>query len=161
MKDGKIGRGVTLPLGGLSLMELSERSPKKAAKIARDALAKVKTLDNLAGRTFYAVGGTWRSLARLHMRQRQYPMRVMHNYVIPTRDALEFAKLVERIEAEALTVDRDRVVGPPAAARLRRRGAGGDHPPGRARGNRHFRARACARGCCSRASRPPNRRRIR
>ena len=26
----------------------------------------------------------------------------MHNYVIPTRDALEFAKLVERIEAEAL-----------------------------------------------------------
>ena len=103
VKDGKVGRGVTLPLGGLSLMELSDRSPKKAAKIARDALAKVKALDNLAGRTFYAVGGTWRSLARLHMRQRQYPMHVMHNYVIPTRDALEFAKLVERIEAEALT----------------------------------------------------------
>ena len=100
---GKVGRGVTLPLGGLSLLELSDRSPKKAAKIARDALLKVKTLDNLAGRTFYAVGGTWRSLARLHMSQRQYPMRVMHNYVIPTRDALEFVKLVERIETEALT----------------------------------------------------------
>ena len=99
---GKLGRGVTLPIGGLSLMELSERSPKKATKIVRDALAKVKQLDNLAGRTFHAVGGTWRSLARLHMRQRQYPMRVMHNYVIPTRDALDFAKLVERIEVEAL-----------------------------------------------------------
>jgi exopolyphosphatase/guanosine-5'-triphosphate,3'-diphosphate pyrophosphatase len=36
------------------------------------------------------------------MRQRQYPMNVMHNYVIPTRDALEFARLVERIEADAL-----------------------------------------------------------
>ncbi len=103
VKGGKVARGVTLPLGGLSLMELSDRSPKKAAKIARDTLAKVKALDNLAGRTFYAVGGTWRSLARLHMRQRQYPMHVMHNYVIPTRDALDFAKLVERIEAEALT----------------------------------------------------------
>jgi exopolyphosphatase/guanosine-5'-triphosphate,3'-diphosphate pyrophosphatase len=103
LKDGKLSRGVTLPLGGLSLSELSERSPKKAAKIARDALAQVKTLDNLAGRTFYAVGGTWRSLARLHMSQRQYPIRVMHNYVIPTRDALEFAKLIERIEAEAPT----------------------------------------------------------
>jgi exopolyphosphatase/guanosine-5'-triphosphate,3'-diphosphate pyrophosphatase len=101
--DGKVGRGVTLPLGGLSLLELSDRSPKKAAKIARDALQKVKTLDNLAGRTFYAVGGTWRALARLHMGQRQYPMRVMHNYVVPTRDALEFVKLVERIETEALT----------------------------------------------------------
>jgi exopolyphosphatase/guanosine-5'-triphosphate,3'-diphosphate pyrophosphatase len=30
-------------------------------------------------------------------------MNVMHNYVIPSRDALEFARLVERIEAEALT----------------------------------------------------------
>ncbi|HEY1940818.1 MAG TPA: exopolyphosphatase [Roseiarcus sp.] len=100
--EGKIGRGVTLPIGGLSLMELSDRSPKKAAKIARDALAKAKPLENLAGRTFYAVGGTWRSLARLHMRQRQYPMHVMHNYVIPTRDALDFVKLVERIEVEAL-----------------------------------------------------------
>ena len=100
---GKVGRGVTLPLGGLSLLELSDRSPKKASKIARDALQKVKTLDNLADRTFYAVGGTWRALARLHMSQRQYPMRVMHNYVIPTRDALEFVKLVERIETEALT----------------------------------------------------------
>jgi exopolyphosphatase/guanosine-5'-triphosphate,3'-diphosphate pyrophosphatase len=100
---GKVGKGVTLPLGGLSLVELSDRSPKRAAKIARDALAKVKALDGLAGRTFYAVGGTWRALARLHMSQRQYPMRIMHNYVIPTRDALEFVRLVERIEIEALT----------------------------------------------------------
>ena len=93
---------MTLPLGGLSLMDISERSPKKAVRIVREALAKAKPLDNLAGRTFYAVGGTWRALARLHMRQRQYPLNVMHNYVIPSRDALDFAKLVERIEADAL-----------------------------------------------------------
>ncbi len=93
---------LTLQLGGLSLMDLSERSPKKAAKIVREALANVKLLQSLSGRTFYAVGGTWRALARLHMRQRQYPMNVMHNYVIPSRDALEFARLVERIEADAL-----------------------------------------------------------
>ena len=102
IRNGKIAPGVTLPLGGLSLLDMSERSPKKAAKIARDVLGKAKALQRLNGRTFYAVGGTWRALARLHMFQRQYPMHVMHNYVIPTRDALEFAKLVERIEAEAL-----------------------------------------------------------
>jgi exopolyphosphatase/guanosine-5'-triphosphate,3'-diphosphate pyrophosphatase len=102
IKQDKVGRGVTLPLGGLSLMDVSERSPKKAVRVVRDALAKAKPLDSLSGRTFYAVGGTWRALARLHMRQRQYPLNVMHNYVIPSRDALEFAKLVERIEADAL-----------------------------------------------------------
>jgi exopolyphosphatase/guanosine-5'-triphosphate,3'-diphosphate pyrophosphatase len=103
VRDGEIFGALTTPLGGLSLMELSDRSPKKAAKIARDTLAKVKTLDNLSGRTFYAVGGTWRSLARLHMSQRQYPMRIMHNYVIPVRDALDFAKLIERLGVEALS----------------------------------------------------------
>ena len=96
------GAGVTLPLGGLSLMDLSDRSPRKAARVARDALARAPALAGLNGRTFYAVGGTWRALARLHMRQRRYPLHVMHNYVIPSRDALEFARLVERIEAEAL-----------------------------------------------------------
>jgi len=102
VKEGDAAPGATLRLGGLSLMDLSDRSPKKAAKIVREALSNVKMLQRLAGRTFYAVGGTWRALARLHMRQRQYPMNVMHNYVIPTRDALEFARLVERIEADAL-----------------------------------------------------------
>jgi exopolyphosphatase / guanosine-5'-triphosphate,3'-diphosphate pyrophosphatase len=102
VKNGDAGYGLTLPLGGLSLMDLSERSPKRAAKIVRDTLANIKLLQSLPGRTFYAVGGTWRALARLHMRQRQYPMNVLHNYVIPSRDALEFARLVERIEADAL-----------------------------------------------------------
>jgi exopolyphosphatase/guanosine-5'-triphosphate,3'-diphosphate pyrophosphatase len=102
VKNGDAGYGLTLPLGGLSLMDLSERSPKKATKIVRETLSGVKLLQGLSGRSFYAVGGTWRALARLHMRQRQYPMNVMHNYVIPSRDALEFARLVERIEAEAL-----------------------------------------------------------
>jgi exopolyphosphatase / guanosine-5'-triphosphate,3'-diphosphate pyrophosphatase len=102
IRNGEVGQGLTLQLGGLSLMDLSERSPKKAARIVREKLASVKLVQKLAGRSFYAVGGTWRALARLHMRQRQYPINVMHNYVIPTRDALEFASLVERIEADAL-----------------------------------------------------------
>ena len=102
VRPGKIAKGISLPLGGLALMDASERSPKKAARIVRAAIAKARPLDHLKGRTFYAVGGTWRALARLHMRQRQYPLQIMHNYVIPSRDALEFAKLVERIEAEAL-----------------------------------------------------------
>ena len=103
VRHGNVGRGVTLPLGGLSLMDASERSPKKAAKIVREVLSKAKPLDILTGRTFYAVGGTWRALARLHMRQRNYQLHVMHNYVIPSRDALEFARLVERVEADALS----------------------------------------------------------
>jgi exopolyphosphatase/guanosine-5'-triphosphate,3'-diphosphate pyrophosphatase len=55
------------------------------------------------GRTFYAVGGTWRALARLHMWQTGYPFHVMHNYRIPAREALEFSRLVHRVDTETLS----------------------------------------------------------
>jgi exopolyphosphatase/guanosine-5'-triphosphate,3'-diphosphate pyrophosphatase len=100
---GSIGKGVTLPLGGLALMDASGRSTREAVRIARKALAEAKPLDALRGRTFYAVGGAWRALARLHMRQRNYSLDVMHNYSIQTREAAEFASLVERVDSEALS----------------------------------------------------------
>ena len=102
VKGDKLGLGITLQLGGLALMDMSDRSPKRAQKIAREMLADAKPLKKLAGRTFYAIGGTWRALARLHMRQRNYPLNVMHHYVIPARDAADFAALVERVSADSL-----------------------------------------------------------
>ncbi len=102
VKGDKLGQGVTLPLGGLALMDLSDRSTKKALKIAREALSDAKPLKKLEGRSFYAIGGTWRALARLHMRQRNYPLNVMHNYTIPARDAADFAGLVERVNTDML-----------------------------------------------------------
>lgn len=97
-----VGEGISLPLGGLALMDASGRSPKAASKIARETLATCKILDRLEGRTFYAVGGTWRALAKLHMGQLHYPLMVMHGYRIPARDAAELADLVERADAETL-----------------------------------------------------------
>ncbi|MCW2315341.1 exopolyphosphatase / guanosine-5'-triphosphate,3'-diphosphate pyrophosphatase [Rhodoblastus acidophilus] len=102
IKDGRPGPGVSLKLGALALMDASGASPKAAAKIARAALAEAAPLEGLRGRTFYAVGGTWRALAKLHMHQRNYPLGVMHGYEIPARDALDFATLVERVDCEAL-----------------------------------------------------------
>ena len=102
--DRTIGAGVSLPLGGLALMDASNQSPKAAAKIVREALSQCEALDALAGRTFYAVGGTWRSLAKLHMGQRDYPLLVMHGYSIPAREAAELADLVERVDASNFLV---------------------------------------------------------
>src|SRR5690606_16064672 len=45
---------------------------------------------------FYAVGGTWRALARVHMEETDYPLRVMQGYAIPSDDALEFCEELRR-----------------------------------------------------------------
>ena len=106
VKGERMGTGTSLPLGGLALMDASGRSPKAAAKIVREALARCDALDALQGRTFYAVGGTWRALAKLHMGQRNYQLMVMHGYTIPAREAAELADLVERVDASSfLAID--------------------------------------------------------
>ncbi len=102
VKGRDVGEGTSLRLGSLALMEASGHSPKNAARLARAALESAGPLDVLRGRAFYAVGGVWRSLAKLHMRQRNYPLEVMHGYVIPARDAADFASLVERVDTETL-----------------------------------------------------------
>jgi exopolyphosphatase / guanosine-5'-triphosphate,3'-diphosphate pyrophosphatase len=99
----RIKAGLTLPLGGLALQDISSKSIKKAEKIVRAALDEARLLEAGRGRTFYAIGGTWRALARLHMWQTGYPLHVMHGYVMPAREAFEFSSLVHRVDPEMLS----------------------------------------------------------
>ena len=103
VRTGLVGPGATLPLGGLSLMDASGKSLRQALKITRRAIAGAAPLQGLRGRDFYAVGGTWRAFAKLHMRQRNHPLQVMHNYTIPSIDAADFADLLQRVDGEALS----------------------------------------------------------
>ncbi len=95
--------GVTLPLGGLALQDNAESSIKKAERIVEKALSDAPQLSAGAGRTFYAVGGTWRALMRLHLFQTGYPLHVMHGYSIAAGEALEFSRLVHRVNPETLS----------------------------------------------------------
>jgi len=103
VRGAVIGQGVTMPLGGLALQDLSGGSVKKAVKIARENLKKAEPqLETLRGRTFYAVGGTWRAIARLHQAARNYPIHVMHGYSVEPSDELNFLNVVETVDAALL-----------------------------------------------------------
>src|SRR6267154_3256280 len=76
---GRVRQGVTLPLGSLALQDASQKSVKRAERIVRTDLVDVPQLKAGAGRNFYAVGGTWRALAPIHIIQSGSPLRVMHS----------------------------------------------------------------------------------
>jgi exopolyphosphatase/guanosine-5'-triphosphate,3'-diphosphate pyrophosphatase len=99
----RVHPGITLPLGGLALQDISSKSIKKAEKVVWKALSGARLLKGGHGRTFYAIGGTWRSLARLHMWQKGYPLHVTHGYIIPGKEAYEFSSLVHRVGPETLS----------------------------------------------------------
>lgn len=102
VKGTSLSNGVTLPIGGLNLRDVSGGSLRKAKKVVRQALMTAEPLDGLRGRRFYAVGGTWRSLARLHMVQKGYPLHVLHSYTLTASETIEFAKIIERMGVDAL-----------------------------------------------------------
>ncbi len=103
LRGSRSRAATTVPLGGLALQDISEKSLKKAEKIVETTLGGVRFLSAGADRAFYSVGGTWRALARLHMRQTGYPLHVMHGYSIPAKEALEFVRLVRRVNPDMLS----------------------------------------------------------
>jgi len=109
----KIGDGITLPLGGLRLQDMARNSPVAAVKIARDELKRAKLLKGGQGRVFYAVGGTWRNLARLHMNMTNYPLSVMHHYEMGIESSLPFLRQVAK-------GDIDKIKGIEGISKVRR-----------------------------------------
>ena len=90
IKDREIGKGITLPLGGLRLSEYAGGSIEKARSFARKHVKTAKLLSKGEGRTFYAVGGTWRNIAKLHMEIRKYPLHMMQGYEVPLDEMVRF-----------------------------------------------------------------------
>lgn len=107
VRGGRLSDAVTMPLGGLRLIDESGGSLKKAREIVDKAFSKLDWLEKGRGRDFYAIGGTWRALARLHMTQNDYPLSVMHNYRIETNEALKFASLLDHQSQSSLAGIRD------------------------------------------------------
>lgn len=103
VRGEKIGSGVSLKLGGLALRDISGRSLKKATKIVQSTMDQLDVLKGGAGRDIFAIGGTWRAIGRLHMRHVGYPLNVLHDYSMPATEAIDFCRMVLRVDPESLT----------------------------------------------------------
>ncbi len=107
VKDGKLSDGVTLPLGPLRLIDMSGNNMDRARKIVDGYFSKADILARLKGRSFYAVGGTWRNLARMHMSHAHYPLHVLHQYTMTRSQALGMSNLVAGLSPGALRDIKD------------------------------------------------------
>ncbi|MBO6719363.1 MAG: exopolyphosphatase [Rhizobiaceae bacterium] len=107
VRGENIGDGITLPLGGLRLQDAAKNSPSEAARIARKELKRADLLKGGEGRIFYAVGGTWRNLARLHMLATGYPLHVMHHYEFGIESSAAFLAQVAKGDLDKIKgIDR-------------------------------------------------------
>jgi exopolyphosphatase/guanosine-5'-triphosphate,3'-diphosphate pyrophosphatase len=102
VRKGKTGAAMTFPFGPLRLMDQSKDDPDKARKLVDRGLEGLSKLGDLTGRSLYAVGGAWRSFARIDMENRNYPLHVLHDYPIPRGRVLDLCEILSRQSKKSL-----------------------------------------------------------
>ncbi len=128
--DDEAGQAITLPLGVLRMMETMTGGAKAARAAIETQLDRAPWLvtdretgaGGARGGVFYAVGGTWRSLARIHMVETGYALRVIDHYQVPTKKLLKILARVAKMSHDEVAayegVKQARIDTLPVAARV-------------------------------------------
>jgi exopolyphosphatase/guanosine-5'-triphosphate,3'-diphosphate pyrophosphatase len=122
VRDGKVRRSASLPLGVLRIAPLlKKRDGALARKVAR-AVEEAGFAELGRKRPFYMVGGSWRALARFDMLLTHYPLPITHHYSLAPRRLPELERTIEEVgKADLKTLPSmsvSRVPALPAATAL-------------------------------------------
>ena len=90
MTLGEDSLGETHELGVIRLQDDSKSLPDRARTLARSRLKDSMLAGRNVGGAFCAIGGTWRSLAKLHQLLRNYPLHMVQHYSVPAGDIAKF-----------------------------------------------------------------------
>ncbi len=100
----------TIPIGPLRLLDMSKGERGKIERIIHSALEDEEWLAHMQPPHFYAVGGSFRALAHMHMAQEKYPLEIVHNYTVKTSDMRSFLEEILHMPVDSLA----RIPGVPA-----------------------------------------------
>jgi exopolyphosphatase / guanosine-5'-triphosphate,3'-diphosphate pyrophosphatase len=104
LKGAEVLDETSVPLGSLNLIDLFGADMGKASTHIDQHLRTIPWLERGRGRPFFAIGGTWRSVARLHMLETGYPLSIVQHYTMTTRqiDMLYAAVIGRAAKTEGL-----------------------------------------------------------
>lgn len=105
---GRLAEQITLPLGPYRIASESRGDAGAARALVDRHLDRLSWLSKVKERTLYIVGGNWRALARIHMAQSDYPLRVIHHYTLLRDEAQSLAGVVAGLSGPSLK----RIPGP-------------------------------------------------
>lgn len=109
VSGGRLGQGTTLPLGPLRLMDAANDRIDRARDIVDETLSGANGLERLKGRALYAVGGIWRSFARIHQKRAAHPISILHGYEISRSETIKLAQFLSTLSRKSL----EKIVGIP------------------------------------------------
>jgi len=97
VSDGNVVEKASFSIGPLKYQSLDGQtmsSPKADIDTAIDSL---EWRDESLEENFYAVGGSWRAIAKIHIQEQNYVLNNVHHYIIERADALELTARLSKM----------------------------------------------------------------
>jgi len=94
LRKGAFDQTATLPLGHLRLPDAANGDIQKATELIAGELSGLGWLQDQHHRTLYAIGGSWRALARVSINHLSYPLHVVDGYTLSGSDTIQMCQLV-------------------------------------------------------------------
>ena len=121
VSGGSVGERTTLPLGPFRLQRAGDSRSRRdeLIRLIDSKLQTVPWVDQARGKSFYAVGGNWRAIAKAQIRRDQHPLDIVHQHELPLRESLEiagFLSTLSQASLERFSVSRKRTKLVPYAA---------------------------------------------
>ncbi len=102
LDEGRLGDTATLAVGHLRLAEDAGHDGARARRLLEERLGEADWLAAIEGRTLYGAGGSWRGIARLSIKQSDYPLRILDNYVLKLDAALDLTQALSGLGPKSL-----------------------------------------------------------
>lgn len=100
LNAGHFGRTVSMQLGHLRLPEAADGDISKARKIVVEQLKELPWVKGGKNKSLFAIGGSWRALARVFIDQIEYPLHVIDGFRLPASDARRLCRVITKMGRE-------------------------------------------------------------
>ncbi|PCI32762.1 MAG: exopolyphosphatase [Alphaproteobacteria bacterium] len=97
LSDGDVGQRVSFPIGPLKYQTLEGQTITSPKADVDQAIASLSWCQEHKNENFYAVGGSWRALAKIHIMEKGYVLNNVHHYTIEREEALELTDRISKM----------------------------------------------------------------
>jgi exopolyphosphatase/guanosine-5'-triphosphate,3'-diphosphate pyrophosphatase len=104
VSNGQVGDRTTLPLGPFRLQRYGDHRSKRddLIRFIDAQLDTVPWIEKAKGKSFYAVGGNWRAIAKVQIKREQHPLDIVHRHELSFRQGKEIAEFLSTLSQQSL-----------------------------------------------------------
>lgn len=106
MKEGKVLETISLPIGPLRLMSRFGTKRSDLRKYLRKTFEAISWLRDEDGHNLYLVGGAWRNIAQLMMREKAHPLPILHGFYSSRSEFAAYCRRLSKLQPQDIPFGR-------------------------------------------------------